>query len=190
MWVILLLRSPSQNKHAWHVCQFWKIDNSIELQPWFACYASVWKTQQIWLRNSCILKAMCTLHVSGRGVGHSTSQSLYGPSFVYAYNDMEESVIGHRTLPSILVVINHFKGSLTGRPFSHHPSVSEAIMLNINAPNGVTTGTTLSLLSSAFRSTVYKSLVTLWLWPGGTEIRFAPKPCFHLSMPQTHTRFR
>lgn len=59
------------------------------------------------------------------------------PPVVYAW----EGAISHQELRSVLTTIHQFKSYPTGGPFSHHPSVIEAVALHINGANGLTTGT-------------------------------------------------
>ncbi len=63
------------------------------------------------------------------------------PPVVYACDELrkEESAIERSALSSLLYITS--RANLQEGPFSHHPSVSEAVALHINGPNGLTTGT-------------------------------------------------
>lgn len=66
---------------------------------------------------------------------------LLSPSVVYVCDELrkEESATECCALSSHLYIIS--RATLQEGPFSHHPSVSEAVILYINGANGLTTGT-------------------------------------------------
>lgn len=99
--------------------------------------ASVWTTQWVWLRNSCICFRQGEWATP-------MAQSIYGPSFVYAYDELRKAwlVIERCILSTWLSITSRVPKQ--GGHFPHHHSVSETITLHFNAPNGLTTGTALS----------------------------------------------